>query len=71
MYGMVASGLIDIVIEDTLLVLDYMALVNVIEGAGGAISDKFGNKITTESQGSVVASANKELHSKFISLINQ
>ena len=71
MYGMVASGLIDIVIEDTLKVHDYMALVNVIEGAGGAISDKFGNAITTESQGSVVASANKELHSKLISLINE
>ena len=48
-----------------------MALVNVIEGAGGAISDKFGNEITIDSQGSVVASANKELHSKLISLINQ
>ena len=71
MYGMVASGLIDIVIEDTLKVNDYMALVNVIEGAGSAISDKFGNEITTESQGSVVASANKELHSKLISLINE
>ena len=71
MYGMVASGLIDIVIEDTLKVHDYMALVNVIEGAGGVISDKFGNEITIDSQGSVVASANKELHSKLISLINQ
>ena len=48
-----------------------MALVNVIEGAGGVISDKFGNEITIESQGSVVASANKELHSKLISLINE
>jgi fructose-1,6-bisphosphatase/inositol monophosphatase family enzyme len=71
MYGMVASGLIDIVIEDTLKVHDYMALVNVIEGAGGVISDKFGNEITTDSHGSVVASANKELHSKLISLINE
>ena len=71
MYGMLASGLIDIVIEDTLKVHDYMALVNVIEGAGGVISDKFGNEITTDSQGSVVASANQELHSKLISLINQ
>ena len=42
MYGMLASGLIDIVIEDTLKVHDYMALVNVIEGAGGKITDKFG-----------------------------
>ena len=40
------SGLIDIVIEDTLKAHDYMALVNVIEGAGGVISDKFGNENT-------------------------
>ena len=66
-----SSGLIDIVIEDTLKAHDYMALVNVIEGAGGVISDKFGNEITTDSQGSVVASANKELHAKLISLINE
>ncbi|MBT3776529.1 MAG: histidinol phosphate phosphatase [Pelagibacteraceae bacterium] len=71
MYGMLTSGLIDIVIEDTLKAHDYMALVNVIEGAGGQISDKFGNAISTDSQGSVVASANKELHSKLISIINE
>ena len=71
MYGMLASGLIDIVIEDTLKVHDYMALVNVIEGAGGKITDKYGNKITTDSQGSLVASANEELHSRLISLINE
>ena len=71
MYGMLASGLIDIVIEDTLKTHDYMALVNVIEGAGGKITDKFGNEISTDSQGSVVASANQELHFKLISLINE
>ena len=71
MYGMVASGLIDIVIEDTLKVHDYMALVNVIEGAGGKITDKFGNEITTDSQGSVIASANEKLHYELISLINK
>ena len=71
MYGMVASGLIDIVIEDTLKAHDYMALVNVIEGAGGKITDKFGNEITTDSQGSVIASANEKLHSELISLINK
>ena len=71
MYGMIASGLIDIVIEDTLKVHDYMALVNVIEGAGGKITDKFGNQITSDSQGSVIASANEQLHSQLISLINK
>ena len=44
MYGMLASGFIDIVIEDTLKAHDYMALVNVVEGAGGKITDKYGKK---------------------------
>ena len=71
MYGMVASGLIDFVIEDTLGVHDYMALVNVIEGSGGKVTDKFGNEITTDSRGSCIASANEKLHSELISLINE
>ena len=71
MYGMVASGLIDFVIEDTLKVHDYMALVNVIEGSGGKVTDKFGNEITTDSRGSCIASANEKLHSELISLINE
>ena len=71
MYGMIASGLIEIVLEDTLKTHDYMALVNVIEGAGGKITDKFGEEITTDSQGSVIASANEKLHTEIISLINE
>ena len=71
MFGMVASGLIDFVIEDRLKVHDYMALVNVIEGSGGKVTDKFGNEITTDSRGSCIASANEKLHSELISLINE
>ena len=62
MYGMLASGLIDIVIEDTLKIYDYMALIPVIEGAGGVVSDKNNNAITRESDGSFVATANVMLH---------
>ena len=36
---MLASGLIDIVIEDTLKTYDYMALIPVIEGAVGVKTD--------------------------------
>ena len=70
MYGMLSSGLVDIVIEDTLKVHDYMALVNVIEGAGGKVTDKLGNDISINSDGSVVASSNEKLHNQLISLIN-
>ena len=70
MYGMLASGLIDIVLEDTLKVHDYMALVNVIEGAGGIITDKFGQDISLDSDGSLVASGTSSLHYEIIKLIN-
>ena len=55
----------------SLKVHDYMALVNVIEGSGGKVTDKFGNEITTDSRGSCIASANEKLHSELISLINE
>ena len=70
MYGMLASGLIDIVIEDTLKVHDYMALVNIIEGAGGKITDKFGKNVSIESDGSLVASCSNKIHQQLISIIN-
>ena len=71
MYGMLASGLIEIVIEDILKVHDYMALIPVIEGAGGIISDKFGKPINIQSDGSVVASANSKIHKELIKIINE
>ena len=70
MYGMLATGLIEIVIEDTLKAHDYMALVPIIEGAGGKITDKYGKIINLESDGSVVVSANEKLHKKLLEIIN-
>jgi len=69
MYGMLASGLIDIVIEDTLKVYDYMALIPIIEGAGGVVSDKHNKTITLESDGSFVATANTALHKEVAEIL--
>ena len=69
MYGMLASGLIDIVVEDTLKIHDYMALIPVIEGAGGVVTDKKNQKITLQSDGSLLATANPELHKEVIGLM--
>ena len=72
MYGMLASGLIDIVIEDTLKAHDYMALVNVIEGAGGKITDKYGQtnfaNLIWKSDNSI--SVEKESAEKLFKLLN-
>ena len=70
MYGMIASGLIEIVLEDTLKTHDYMALIPVIEGAGGVVTDKYGASVNIKSGGSIVASANKILHKEIIDIIN-
>ncbi len=70
MYGMIASGLIEIVLEDTLKTHDYMALIPVIEGAGGIVTDKHGNSVTINSEGSILATANKTLHNQVIDIIN-
>jgi len=69
MYGMLASGLIDIVIEDTLKAYDYMALIPVIEGAGGIITDKYNQKINLDSDGSLIATANFKLHNKVFEIL--
>ena len=70
MYGMLSSGFVDIVVEDTLKAYDYMALVPVIQGAGGVITDKYNNLITLDSDGSVLATANSLIHNQAINMIN-
>ena len=71
MYGMIASGLIDIVLEDTLKAHDYMALIPVIEGAGGVITNWEGNKLNfDESNVYVLASASKDLHNLALKKLN-
>jgi fructose-1,6-bisphosphatase/inositol monophosphatase family enzyme len=61
LYGMLASGWCELVIEVQLKAHDFMAVVPVIEGAGGRISDWRGARLTTASVGRVVAAANETL----------
>lgn len=54
-YGLVASGHIDVVIEAGLKLHDFAALVPVVEGAGGMMSDWMGNPLDSQSDGRVIA----------------
>ena len=54
-YGLLAGGQIDIVCESGLKLFDYAALVPVVEGAGGTMSDWQGNPLDAQSDGSVIA----------------
>ena len=54
-YGLLANGFIDIVIEDSLSPYDFAALVPVVKGAGGHITDWKGEELTLASEGKVIA----------------
>lgn len=54
-YGLLASGTLDIVCEAGMALHDYAALVPVVEGAGGTMSDWQGNPLDANSDGTVLA----------------
>lgn len=73
-YGLVASGFgADLVIEADLKVYDYAALVPVLRGAGGVMTDWQGCDLTLRGEvtsgGRVVASANASLHEAALCLL--
>ena len=69
-YGLLACGFTDLVLEAGLGRFDYLALVPVIEGAGGCISDWQGDALTFDSAGQALASANQELHVRALEVID-
>lgn len=54
-YGLLAGGHLDVVCEAGLAVYDYAALVPIVEGAGGTMSDWQGNPLDAESDGTAIA----------------
>ncbi len=69
-YSLLASGHIDIVMESDMKPYDMMALVPVVENAGGVMTDWSGQALTTESGPQVLAAANSRLHRKCIDEIH-
>ena len=63
-YGLLASGHVDLIVECRLEPFDYCALVPVVEGAGGVISDWEGKPLGLGSDGRVIAAATPELHAE-------
>ncbi|SAL87626.1 Inositol monophosphatase family protein [Caballeronia arvi] len=61
-YAMLASGHVDLVVEDGLQIHDVMAVVPVIEGAGGIITTWAGSAIDEAFQGDIIAAATQSLH---------
>ena len=54
-YGLLALGQIDVIAERDMKIWDWAALVPVIEGAGGQVTDWAGGPLRAEGDGSVLA----------------
>jgi myo-inositol-1(or 4)-monophosphatase len=61
-YGLLALGELDLVIEASLKRHDFAALIPVIEGAGGVVTDWRGAVPGDDGRGRIVAAATPELH---------
>lgn len=60
-YALIASGHVDLVVEMGLKTVDFAALINPIEEAGGVCLDWSGQPLTLASDGTIVAAANRAL----------
>jgi histidinol phosphatase-like enzyme (inositol monophosphatase family) len=67
--GLVALGCVDLVVEACLQPYDYLALVPVIEGAGGIMTDWQGVKLGLQSDGRIVAAGDPRTHRAALALL--
>ncbi|SFF06220.1 histidinol-phosphatase, inositol monophosphatase family [Sulfitobacter brevis] len=70
-YGMLASGLCDLVVETGLEPYDYLPVVQIVRGAGGVITDWHGMPLGIGSNGDVLAAATPELHAQMLDHFHQ
>jgi inositol-phosphate phosphatase/L-galactose 1-phosphate phosphatase/histidinol-phosphatase len=61
-YGLLAAGHVDLVVENSLKLYDFAAVVPVIKGAGGMITDWKGRELDMRSDGSVLATGDPAIH---------
>ncbi|HET8727290.1 MAG TPA: histidinol-phosphatase [Alphaproteobacteria bacterium] len=68
-YGLVAAGFVDLVVEAGLKLYDFAALVPILEGAGGLLTDWQGRPLGIESAGQVVAAGDRRTHEAALKLL--
>jgi inositol-phosphate phosphatase / L-galactose 1-phosphate phosphatase / histidinol-phosphatase len=68
-YGLLANGTIDLVCEAMMHPYDYCALVPVVEGAGGVITDWQGAPLGLRSDGRVLAAGDARAHAAALALL--
>ena len=70
LYGMLASGYCDLVVEAKLKPHDFLAVIPIVTGAGGRISDWRGAALDAASDGRVIAAATEPLWSQALEALN-
>ena len=68
-YGLLAHGLIDLVIESSLKPYDFSAMVPVVEGAGGIATDWQGAPLSLASDGRVLVAGDRNAHRQALALL--
>jgi myo-inositol-1(or 4)-monophosphatase len=69
-YGLLALGQIDIIAESSMQIWDWAALVPVIEGAGGRLTNWRGAALTSHSDGRTLAVGDARLLPQATSLLD-
>ncbi|HJZ14313.1 MAG TPA: histidinol-phosphatase [Stellaceae bacterium] len=61
-YGLLAAGLIDLVLEASLKPYDFCAMVPIVEGAGGLATDWRGADLDLDSDGRILVAGDRHTH---------
>ncbi|WP_207485861.1 histidinol-phosphatase [Arenibaculum pallidiluteum] len=69
-YGLLAAGFLDLVVEAGLKLHDYAALVPVVEGAGGLLTDWSGAPLGRRDGAQVLAAGDAATHAEAVARLN-
>jgi histidinol phosphatase-like enzyme (inositol monophosphatase family) len=70
-YGQIASGRIDVGMDVQFDVFDYLALVPIINGAGGIITDWNGDALDIKSGDRFIAAGDERTHAEALQVLSQ
>ncbi len=70
-YGLLATGFLDVVVEAGLKPYDYCALVPIIEGAGGIVTNWNGNPLDTSSCADILAAGDARVHEEGLAILGE
>ena len=69
-HGLLSIGQIDLVVESTMKLWDWAALVPVVEGAGGRVTDWSGGRLRPDGDGRVLSVGDPALLPQIVALLN-